>query len=54
MGNYYDELGIYHEISEKEMNYNPYPYKGSSTKRGGSHKEVAKRRKRNKNKKTHR
>lgn len=29
-------------------------YKGSSTKSGNNHKEIAKRRKRNKNKKTHR
>lgn len=29
-------------------------YKGASTKEGSSHKAIAKRRKRNKNKKTHR
>lgn len=29
-------------------------YKGSSTKKGNNHKVIAKRRKRNKNKKTHR
>ena len=29
-------------------------YKGSSTKKGNNHKAIAKRRKRNKNKKTHR
>ena len=32
----------------------PTKYKGSSTKSGGNFKEIAKRHKRNKNKKTHR
>lgn len=32
----------------------PNNYKGSSTKSGNNYKEITKRRKRNKNKKTHR
>lgn len=35
-------------------NISPIPYKGSSTKSGNNPKDIAKRRKKNKNKKTHR
>lgn len=54
MGNFYDKDGVYHEVEEEYQFVNQKRYKGSSTKEGGSHKEIAKRRKKNKNKKTHR
>ena len=37
-----------------ELVFPPSSYKGSSTKEGNNSKAIAKRRKRNKNKKTHR
>lgn len=54
MGNYYDENGVYHVVPmEEPIHEYPY-YKGSSTKEGGNLKDISKRRKKNKNKKTHR
>lgn len=55
MGNYYDENGVYHVIPENEaLGTGRYAWKGSSTKEGTNCKAIAKRRKKNKNKKTHR
>ncbi len=55
MGNYYDVNGVYHEIPMPElMPLGTQSYKGSSTKSGSNPKAIAKRRKKNKNKKTHR
>lgn len=55
MGNYYDESGVYHVIPEDEaLGTGRYAWKGSSTKEGNNRKAIAKRRKKNKNKKTHR
>lgn len=54
MGNYYDENGVYHVIPEDEpLGTGRYAWKGSSTKEGNNRKAIAKRRKKNKNKKTH-
>lgn len=55
MGNYYDENGVYHVVQcEDALDEERYAWKGSSTKEGNNRKAIAKRRKRNKNKKTHR
>lgn len=55
MGNYYDENGVYHVILKDELlETGRYTWKGSSTKEGNNRKAIAKRRKKNKNKKTHR
>lgn len=56
MGNYYDENGVYHVIPEEDcaLDKGRYSWKGSPTKEGNNRKAIAKRRKKNKNKKTHR
>ena len=55
MGNYYDENGVYHVIPKDEpLETGRYAWKGSSNKEGNNRKAIAKRRKKNKNKKTHR
>lgn len=55
MGSYYDENGMYHEmINGEHFLKDPFASKSSSTKKGRSSKAIAKRRKKNKNKKTHR
>lgn len=54
MGNYYDVNGVYYVIPKDEFMDYGCPWKGSSTKEGNNHKAIAKRRKKNKNKKTHR
>ncbi len=56
MGNYYDENGVYHVIAKDDdaLDGGRYGWKGSSTKTGNNCKDIAKRRKKNKNKKTHR
>lgn len=53
MGNYYDENGVYHEILKEEYELGSN-WKGSSTKEGNNRKAIAKRHKKNRNKKTHR
>lgn len=49
-------FSVYAEFEKDLINnsINKYPYKGSSTKSGNNPKDIAKRRKKNKNKKTHR
>lgn len=56
MGNYYDENGVYHVILKQDdsLKEGRCAWKGSSTKEGNNRKAIAKRRKKNKNKKTHR
>lgn len=55
MGNYYDENGVYHVIPKENdaLEEGCYAWKGSSTKEGNNRKAITKRRKKNKNKKTH-
>lgn len=52
MINYYGEYYIF--PNEEALDRDPYTWKGSSTKKGNSRRAIAKRRKKNKNKKTHR
>lgn len=56
MGNYYDENGVYHVVPKEDdaLKEGRYVWKGSSTKEGNNRKAIDKRRKKNKNKKTHR
>lgn len=56
MVNYYDDNGVYHVITKKDyaLKEGRYAWKGSSTKEGNNRKAITKRRKKNKNKKTHR
>lgn len=54
MGNYYDENGVYHVLYDESLGTGRYAWKGSSTKKGNNRKAIAKRRKKNKNKKIHR
>ena len=50
----FDEIFMINRRNDELLYRDPYPWKGSSTKKGNNSKAITKRRKKNKNKKTHR
>lgn len=50
----FDEIFMINKRNDEALDRGPYTWKGSSTKEGNNRKAIDKRRKKNKNKKTHR